>query len=90
MNAAQHIIILAIRLYQVVLSPAQRFLFGSLAGCRYSPTCSNYALEAVRVHGAFQGSWLALCRICRCHPWGGCGYDPVPGQPLAPLESHSH
>lgn len=46
--------------------------------CRYTPTCSTYALEALRVHGAVYGSWLTLRRILRCHPWGGSGYDPVP------------
>jgi uncharacterized protein len=77
-NAAQHILILCVRLYRWVLSPAKAVLFGPLGRCRYTPTCSEYALEAVREHGAGAGSWLAVKRICRCHPWGGCGYDPVP------------
>jgi len=46
--------------------------------CRYSPTCSQYALEAIRKYGAVKGGWLALKRICRCHPWGGHGHDPLP------------
>ncbi len=46
--------------------------------CRFTPTCSQYALEALRRHGPVKGSWLALRRILRCHPWGGSGYDPVP------------
>ena len=46
--------------------------------CKYHPSCSQYALEAIRTHGALAGSWLGLRRICRCHPWGGCGEDPVP------------
>lgn len=46
--------------------------------CRYLPTCSEYAAEALATHGATRGSWLALKRLLRCHPWGGSGYDPVP------------
>ena len=46
--------------------------------CRFTPTCSQYALEALRRHGPFRGSWLTVRRILRCHPWGGSGYDPVP------------
>jgi putative membrane protein insertion efficiency factor len=61
-----------IRLYQVLISP----LLGS--NCRFEPSCSAYAEEALREHGAFRGSWLTLRRIGRCHPWGGTGYDPVP------------
>ena len=48
------------------------------ASCRYQPTCSSYMLEAIEVHGALKGFWLGLKRILKCHPWGGCGYDPVP------------
>jgi len=48
------------------------------ASCRYIPTCSQYALDALRKYGAFKGGWMALKRILRCHPWGGEGYDPVP------------
>ncbi|HEX5538049.1 MAG TPA: membrane protein insertion efficiency factor YidD [Sphingobium sp.] len=46
--------------------------------CRYHPSCSHYAIIALRRHGAIKGSWLALKRLLRCHPWGGSGYDPVP------------
>jgi len=46
--------------------------------CRFTPTCSQYAQEAIRKYGPFRGGWLALKRILRCHPWGGSGYDPVP------------
>jgi putative membrane protein insertion efficiency factor len=75
---ASAILITAIRLYRLTLSPLQTFLFGADAGCRYTPTCSAYALEAIQVHGAVKGSTLAAKRICRCHPWSGCGHDPVP------------
>lgn len=61
-----------IRAYQWVVSP----LFPG--SCRYLPTCSSYALEAIETHGALRGSWLGLRRILRCHPWGGAGFDPVP------------
>ncbi len=46
--------------------------------CRFTPTCSQYAVEALRRHGPLRGSWLTLRRLSRCHPWGGSGYDPVP------------
>jgi uncharacterized protein len=61
-----------IRFYQIAISP----LLGPR--CRYIPTCSSYALEAVHIHGAVRGVWLSTKRICRCHPWGGSGFDPVP------------
>ena len=61
-----------IQLYQITLSPYMG------RQCRYTPTCSNYALEALRKHGLLRGSWLAVKRILRCAPWGGSGYDPVP------------
>ncbi|MHB8519582.1 MAG: membrane protein insertion efficiency factor YidD [Limisphaerales bacterium] len=74
----RHILIVAIRSYRWALSPLKGVLFGPLGRCRYQPSCSEYALEAVQVHGALRGGWLAARRICRCHPWGGCGHDPVP------------
>jgi hypothetical protein len=77
-NPFQHILILAVRIYRWTLSPAQVYLFGPNAGCRFTPTCSQYALEAVEKHGAVSGTILATKRVCRCHPWGECGHDPVP------------
>lgn len=62
----------ALRAYKLTLSP----LIGR--GCRYLPTCSEYAAEALITHGPWRGSWLAARRVCRCHPLGGSGYDPVP------------
>ncbi len=78
MNPAQHILVSAVRAYRWTVSPAQLFLFGPTGGCRFTPTCSEYAVEAVQAHGALAGTLLATKRICRCHPWGGCGHDPVP------------
>lgn len=67
------LMIALIRLYQVTLSP----FFGM--HCRFHPTCSHYAIEAIRLHGAFKGGYLALRRLLRCHPYSEGGYDPVPG-----------
>jgi len=64
--------ILPVWLYQYLLSPLLPM------ACRYTPTCSEYAVLAIRKHGLVKGWWLALKRISRCHPWGGSGYDPVP------------
>jgi putative membrane protein insertion efficiency factor len=77
-NVAQHILIFGVRLYQWLASPVLRVVFGPLARCRFEPSCSAYAIEALRTHGALAGSWLALKRIGRCQPWGSCGHDPVP------------
>lgn len=78
MNLAQHTLILAIRLYRWTVSPVLVFLFGPTGGCRFTPSCSQYAIDALRSRGARAGGWLAVKRICRCHPWGGCGHDPAP------------
>ena len=72
-----------VRLYQLLVSPLLP------PRCRYLPTCSDYALEALATHGAARGSWLAARRLLRCHPWGGSGYDPVPG-PVPGHAAHSH
>ena len=66
------LLVLLVRFYQGAISPH----FPPV--CRYTPTCSQYAVEALTRHGALKGGWLALRRIMRCHPWGGSGYDPVP------------
>lgn len=67
-----------IRFYQRLISPVLHFMGGPGSGCRFHPTCSEYFLQAVEVHGVLRGSWLGLRRIARCHPWGGSGEDPVP------------
>src|SRR5256885_4845509 len=67
-----------IRIYQCTLSPLLCLLSGPDSGCRFTPTCSAYFLEAVEAHGIRYGSWLGLKRLARCQPWGGHGYDPVP------------
>lgn len=64
--------VLLVRFYQTAISPF------TPSTCRYSPTCSHYTVEALKVHGLFIGGWLAIKRIFSCHPWGGSGYDPVP------------
>lgn len=66
------LLILLVRGYQIVLSP----WIGQ--SCRFTPTCSNYAIDALKEHGALRGSWMAIRRIGRCHPWHEGGHDPVP------------
>lgn len=80
------VLVLLIRFYQGAISP-----FFPTA-CRYNPTCSTYALQAIRLHGPFKGFLLALKRISRCHPWGGSGYDPVPSHPdyISQADDHIH
>ena len=78
LDVPKNVLLLAIRAYQLILSPMLVFLFGGTAGCRFTPTCSVYAADALREHGAVTGAMLAAKRICRCQPWGGCGHDPVP------------
>lgn len=75
------ILITLVRLYRWILSPLKNVLFGPLGRCRFEPSCSAYALEALRRHGPFRGGWMALKRVGRCNPWGGCGHDPVPPHP---------
>jgi putative membrane protein insertion efficiency factor len=71
-NILRSFFILIIRFYQKVISP---WLPNA---CRYTPTCSQYAIEAINKYGVLKGGWFALKRISRCHPWGGHGHDPVP------------
>nr|WP_148615446.1 membrane protein insertion efficiency factor YidD [Nocardioides rubriscoriae] len=68
----KHVLIVVLKLYRLLISP----LYGQV--CRYYPTCSAYALEAVEVHGSIKGSWLAVRRVARCHPWAPGGVDKVP------------
>ncbi len=84
--AARRMLLAAIRVYQLTLSP----WLGRQ--CRYLPTCSAYAAESIERFGAPRGSWLALKRLGRCHPWGGSGYDPVPerGAPRDPKTDGGH
>ena len=74
-----------IRAYQLLLSPLLSLVAGPNAGCRFKPTCSRFFLEALETHGILRGGWLGLRRICRCHPWGGEGCDPVPPSHDRPL-----
>ncbi|HEY8519738.1 MAG TPA: membrane protein insertion efficiency factor YidD [Gammaproteobacteria bacterium] len=76
-TTAARALLAAIKLYRATLSPWMG------RSCRFHPTCSAYAAEAVARHGAVRGAWLALKRLGRCHPWGSFGYDPVP-EPAAP------
>lgn len=69
-----YILIAIVKFYKSFISPL------TPATCRYTPSCSTYMLEAIQVHGPFKGFWLGLKRISSCHPWGGSGYDPVPGK----------
>jgi putative membrane protein insertion efficiency factor len=66
------IMIIPVKIYQLMISPLMP------ASCRHIPTCSQYAIDAIKIHGVFAGTWLAVKRVLRCHPWGTHGYDPVP------------
>ena len=85
MSPARVILRSLVRGYQILVSP---FL---APACRFHPTCSAYAIEALDTHGALKGSWLAAKRVARCHPWNDGGFDPVPplGHP-SPLNAGHH
>jgi uncharacterized protein len=80
----RHVAALLIRLYQWTVSP----LLGP--ACRFYPSCSQYALQAVLRFGVFRGGWLSLARLSRCHPWHPGGFDPVPPAPAPRLCTHPH
>jgi putative membrane protein insertion efficiency factor len=77
----KYVLIGLLRAYRAVISP----IYGEV--CRYHPSCSAYALEAVREHGSLRGPWLAARRLLRCHPWAAGGYDPVPPRERGPHEN---
>ncbi|MGN0828701.1 MAG: membrane protein insertion efficiency factor YidD [Akkermansia sp.] len=74
----KQLLILPVRFYRRYLSRPLHLLSGPNSGCRFTPSCSAYFIEAVERHGALRGCALGMWRILRCNPWGGCGYDPVP------------
>ena len=82
-----------VRGYQIAISPTLHAIAGPGAGCRFTPTCSHYALEALALHGPLRGTALAARRVLRCHPWGSHGPDPVPppaerqARPARPLSA---
>ena len=71
-NVIEFVVLLPVYFYRYAISPL------TPPSCRYTPTCSAYAIEAVKKHGVLKGGWLAAKRILSCNPWGGSGYDPVP------------
>jgi putative membrane protein insertion efficiency factor len=82
MNIFQHVLILGIRVYQAALSPVLAAAVGPSGRCRFTPSCSEYARQAIGRHGALVGAALAVRRLCRCHPWGRWGEDPPPPGPI--------
>jgi len=98
LSQVQHLVRQAVKALLVALLMAYRYAVSPLlhmiapgSGCRFEPSCSDYALQAVRRHGPLSGSWLAAKRVARCHPWGGHGYDPVPDScSCAQEQDHQH
>lgn len=78
MNPVRFVVLLLLRIYRVAVSPVKNVVLGIHGACRFFPTCSTYAEQAVQRHGVICGGALAVRRVCRCHPWGGSGVDPVP------------
>ena len=78
-----------VQIYRYTLSPLLHWIVPG-SGCRFAPSCSVYALDALRAHGAIRGTWLAFRRFMRCHPWGGHGFDPVPPSAVKPCCSGKH
>jgi putative membrane protein insertion efficiency factor len=75
---------------RIVALPIRAYRFGRAgrpSPCRFDPSCSTYALEALELHGALRGSWLTIRRLARCHPWGGHGWDPVPANTSRQIEN---
>lgn len=81
---------LLIRGYQRFISPVIHAIGGPGTGCRFHPTCSQYFLEAVEMHGVLAGSWLGIKRLGRCQPWGGSGHDPVPPKKTLTSDSETN
>ncbi|HXC43822.1 MAG TPA: membrane protein insertion efficiency factor YidD [Candidatus Dormibacteraeota bacterium] len=84
MHCAKFVILQLLRAYKWAVSP----MFPP--ACRYQPTCSEYAMEAVDRYGALRGGWMAIARLLRCHPFGGSGYDPVTSEALSTTREMSH
>jgi len=78
MKPVTTIILFILRIYQLLISPIKQVFFGNLGHCRFVPSCSEYFYLAVKIHGPILGCWYGVIRLLKCHPFGGCGYDPVP------------
>lgn len=77
-SVAARVLSTGVRAYQIAVSPTLHAIAGPGSGCRFTPSCSHYAIEALATHGAMHGSALTVRRLLRCHPWGPHGADPVP------------